>query len=62
MILEQPGFESADGKRVYQYVERHGTAETEAVRDALGMPDEEFRTVVDELTGKEYLAEQNGTL
>lgn len=62
MILEQPGFESADSKRVYQYVERNGTAETDSVRDALNIPEAEFRSVVEELTEKEYLAEQNGTL
>jgi ribosomal protein S18 acetylase RimI-like enzyme len=62
MILEQPGFKSADSKRVYQHVERNGTVETASVRDALDMPASEFRSAVDELTEQEFLTEQNGTL
>jgi hypothetical protein len=62
MIFEQPGFKSADSKRVYQHVERNGTVETASVRDALDMPASEFRSAVDELTEQEFLTEQNGTL
>lgn len=61
-VLERPTFESETGKRIYQYVERHGTTDREAVREALELPDEAFRDHLERLTADGYLAERNGDL
>ncbi|MFB6280472.1 MAG: N-acetyltransferase family protein [Haloferacaceae archaeon] len=60
--LERPTFETEAGKRIYQYVERHGTAARHRVRELASLPPEEFRTELDRLKSKGYLEESGGTL
>jgi GNAT superfamily N-acetyltransferase len=61
-IFERPTFESEDGERIYQYVERNGTASTDGVRDAIGLSEETFEAEFGRLIEQGYLEEQNGTL
>lgn len=61
-VLERPTFGSEAGKRIYQYVERHGTADREAVRNAVDVAEGEFDDHVDRLTSEGYLEERNGDL
>ncbi|MHC3439587.1 N-acetyltransferase family protein [Natrialbaceae archaeon A-gly3] len=55
-------FETEAGKRIYQYVERHGTATRHRVRDEASLPPEEFRSELERLLSKGYLEEDGGTV
>jgi hypothetical protein len=60
--IERPTFESEVNKRLYEYVERHGTAKRHMLREVGSVPPEEFRTALDRLKSKGYLEEDGGTL
>ncbi|MFB6301492.1 MAG: N-acetyltransferase family protein [Haloferacaceae archaeon] len=60
--LERPTFETEAGKRIYQYVERHGTAARHRVREMASLSPEAFREELDRLKSKGYLEETGGTL
>lgn len=65
---ERPIFESEASRRIYEYVERHGTAKRHMLLDIVslspetGLSAEEFRTELDRLKSKGYLVEEGGTL
>lgn len=59
---EHPTFESESSKRMYEYVERHGTVKRHILLDIVSVPPEEFRTELDRLKSKGYLKEEGGTL
>jgi len=59
---EQPAFASDASRRIYEYVERHGTAERRKLPDIVSLPSEEFRTCLEQLKSDGYLEEENGTL
>lgn len=58
----RPEFETTAGKRIYKYVERHGTASRPAVQREADLPPDEFREHLEHLTSKGYLVEEGGTL
>ncbi len=58
----RPEFETAADKRIYQYVERHGTAARPAVQREANLPPEEFRERLEHLVDKGYLTEDGGSL
>lgn len=66
--IELPAFESDASKRIYEYVERHGTAKRHILLDIVslspesGLSAEEFRTELERLKSKGYLEEEGGTL
>ncbi len=60
--LERPTFDSEASRRLYEYVERHGTVERHKLREIVSLPAEEFRTRLEELKADGYLAEDGGTL
>ncbi|QLG62577.1 GNAT family N-acetyltransferase [Halorarum salinum] len=60
--IERPTFESEARKRMYEYVERHGTAKRHVLLDVLSVSSEEFRAELDLLKSKGYLEEEGGTL
>lgn len=59
---ERPTFESEASKRMYEYVERHGTAKRHALLDIVSVPSDEFRTELERLKSRGYLEEDGGTL
>lgn len=59
---ERPAFSSDASKRIYEYVERHGTAERHKLLDIVSLSSEEFRTRLEELKADGYLEEEGGTL
>lgn len=59
---DRPTFESEASKRMYEYVERHGTAKRHVLLDIVSVPSDEFRTELDRLKSKGYLEEDGGTL
>ncbi|WP_254764319.1 GNAT family N-acetyltransferase [Natrinema marinum] len=61
-VRERPAFSSDASKRMYEYVERHGTAERHKLLDIVSLPAEEFRTHLEELKDDGYLEEEGGTL
>ncbi|OAQ52565.1 N-acetyltransferase GCN5 [Natrinema mahii] len=60
--LERPTFDSEASRRLYEYVERHGTVERHKLREIVSLPAEEFQTRLEELKTDGYLAEDGGTL
>ncbi|WP_313695655.1 GNAT family N-acetyltransferase [Halorarum halobium] len=61
-VIERPTFESEARKRMYEYVERHGTAERNFLFEVVSVPSEEFRTELELLKSRGYLEEDGGTL
>lgn len=59
---ERPTFESEASKRIYEYVERHGTAKRNVLLDVASVPADEFRTELERLKSRGYLDEDGGTL
>lgn len=59
---ERPTFESESSKRMYEYVERHGTAKRHKLLDIVSVPPDEFRTELENLKSKGYLEEEGGTI
>lgn len=59
---ERPTFDSETSKRIYEYVERHGTAKRNMLLDIVSVPAEEFRTHLEDLKSKGYLDDEGGTL
>lgn len=59
---ERPQFETEADKHIYQFVERHGTATRQAVRNAVSLPFDQFRSRLDYLKSEGYLEENEGTL
>lgn len=60
--LERPSFETEASKKIYQYVERHGTAARHQARSAMEIDPEEFRAELEWLITKGYLEDDGGTL
>jgi len=60
--LEPVTFESDAAKQVYKHVEQNGPRPVEAVRDAVALDEETFRTEVDRLTENGFLREVDGRL
>lgn len=60
--VEKPAFETESRKRLYEYVERHGTAKRHMLLRELSLPPDEFREELESLKSKGYLAEDGGTL
>lgn len=59
---EPPRFDRDADKRIYKYVERHGTATRPAVKQESGLPPEEFQERLAHLKSTGYLAEDGGSL
>ncbi|SEL62054.1 GNAT family N-acetyltransferase [Haloferax larsenii] len=59
---EHPTFESEASKRIYEYVERHGTAKRNVLLDIAPVSSEEFGAELDRLKMRGYLEEDGGTL
>lgn len=59
---DRPTFESDTRKRIYEYVERHGTAKRNVLLQLTSASAEEFREALDELIAKGYLEDDGGTL
>ncbi|ARS91341.1 GNAT family N-acetyltransferase [Natrarchaeobaculum aegyptiacum] len=59
---ERPTFDDEASKEIYQYVERHGTAERHRVRDAASIPANQFQESLEKLKTKGYLEEEGGTI
>lgn len=55
-------FDTEADKRIYQYVERHGTATRPAVQKVASVPPDEFRERLEHLLTKGYLEEDGGSL
>lgn len=60
--LQRPTFTTKASKLIYQYVDRHGTAAPDTIREALDLPADRFRAEVDRLIAEQYLVEREGTL
>ncbi|WP_265108052.1 GNAT family N-acetyltransferase [Halosolutus halophilus] len=60
--IERPAFSSEDRKRIYEYVERHGTVKRHKLRQVVELPASEFETHLEALTADGYLTEDDGTL
>lgn len=54
-VAERPTFESEVSKRIYEYVERHGTANRHIVQQTVSAPAEEFERELDRLESRGYL-------
>ncbi|MXR40230.1 GNAT family N-acetyltransferase [Halobaculum sp. WSA2] len=61
-VAERPTFESEVSKRIYEYVERHGTANRHVVQRTVSAPAEEFERELDRLESRGYLDDDGGTL
>ena len=59
---ERPTFDSDAGKRIYEYVERNGTAQRHVLLNAVSVSADELQTGVDRLKSRGYLEEDGGTL
>lgn len=59
---ERPTFESESGRRIYEYVERNGTAERHVLLNAVSVSADELSEQVDRLKSRGYLEEDRGTL
>lgn len=61
-VAERPTFETEVSKRIYEYVERHGTANRHVVQQTVSAPAEEFERELDRLESRGYLDDEGGTL
>jgi len=59
--IDRPTFASEASRRIYEYVERHGTVERHKLRDVVSLPSEEFQDRLEELKTDGYLEEDGGT-
>lgn len=59
---ERPRFDSDASRRIYEYVERHGTVQRHVVMKVVSVPSDEFEDRLDRLKTKGYLEEDGGTL
>ena len=60
--IERPTFESAASRRIYEYVERHGTVKRHVLMDVTALPSAEFQAELEQLKTTGYLEEEGGTL
>ncbi|ACV48238.1 MULTISPECIES: GNAT family N-acetyltransferase [Halomicrobium] len=60
--VERPTFESDTSRRIYEYVERHGTAKRHILLEQSDASAEEFGDRLDELKERGYLSEDGGTI
>lgn len=60
--IERPTFESGAGKRIYEYVERHGTATRQVLLNRVSLSFDEFQDHLDRLKSEGYLEEEGGVL
>lgn len=61
-VAERPTFDSDVSKRIYEYVERHGTAKRHVLLDVVSASAGEFESELDRLTDRGYLEDDGGTL
>ncbi|MFB6126732.1 MAG: N-acetyltransferase family protein [Halolamina sp.] len=61
-VADPPTFDSETSKRIYEYVERHGTAKRHMLQDVVSAPAEEFESELERLTTRGYLEDDGGTL
>ncbi|AEH37452.1 GNAT family N-acetyltransferase [Halopiger xanaduensis] len=59
---ERPTFSSDASRRLYEYVERHGTVERHKLREYVSLSSDEFGSRLEELKADGYLEEDGGTL
>jgi len=59
---ERPTFESETSRRIYEYVERHGTAERHVLLEQAGVSPDAFADHLEGLKSRGYLEEDGGTL
>ncbi len=59
---DRPTFESDTRKRIYEYVERHGTAKRNVLLEITSASADEFRADLAELKTRGYLEEDGGTV
>lgn len=60
--VERPTFETESCKRIYEYVERHGTVKRHKLLEIVQLPAQEFRMHLERLKTDGYLEEDGGTL
>ena len=60
--IERSTFESEASKRIYEYVERHGTAKRHMLLNRVSLSSDEFQEHLDRLKSEGYLEEDGGTL
>ncbi|QGA82743.1 GNAT family N-acetyltransferase [Halomicrobium sp. LC1Hm] len=60
--VERPTFESDTSRRIYEYVERHGTAKRHILLEQSDASAESFGEHLDELKERGYLSEDGGTI
>jgi len=61
-LLEPLTFDTDAERRLYQYVERHGSVSRETARDAVGLDDDTFLRSLERLQEKRYVGGEDGTL
>lgn len=59
---ERPTFPSEASKRIYEYVERHGTVKRDMLSEIVPLSAAEFQTNLEQLKSDGYLKEDDGTL
>ncbi|MFC6718328.1 GNAT family N-acetyltransferase [Natrialbaceae archaeon GCM10025810] len=60
--IERPTFATDAKRRIYEYVERHGTVKRNVLFTVVSLPASEFETQLEELKTDGYLEEAGGTL
>ncbi|WP_247001964.1 GNAT family N-acetyltransferase [Halosolutus gelatinilyticus] len=60
--IERPTFSSDARKRIYEYVERHGTVKRHRLMDVVSIPSNELETHLETLETDGYIADDGGTL
>lgn len=60
--INRPTFEEDAAKHIYEYVERHGSATRQTLRDVVSLTPREFRAQLDALKEKGYLEETGGDI
>lgn len=60
--IERPTFSSEARRRIYEYVERHGTVKRHKLQDVVALPSTEFETHLEALKTDGYLESDGGTL
>ena len=61
-VIERPTFETEASRRIYEYVERHGTVKRHKLLEIVPLSAPEFRTHLERLKTDGYLEEDGGTL